>query len=206
MITNKTDKMKENVVKVLNKWYEDYKTITESSRNEYMRSMKAGSTIPETGKIYGDYWQKEYEKSTSKFRDEALQVVKLVKNDFTRAVAEAPSEEALRAIQALEHLDYGKVETKMECEAIFDALMEKYGDNYLAHRAIKEKAYEADVTGYTDNEDMKGLMTCKAVEEQIEKAFRVGSTMTDGSISMMEMGINNAGTNGLILGNTQFIY
>lgn len=173
---------------LLSQFKDSYKMASESSRNEYMKTLVPGAEIPKTGVIYGDNRVREFESMCDGYRGKMKSIIADVSSDLKDKETEAPSTEAVNSITLLSM-------RKNVTEDEIDNLLTRYGDNQQAWRTINSIAKDHNIHVFRDHENEGKLSRVNDLEANLDRALSASSAISghasDGYLSMIAMEIDN---------------
>ena len=131
-------------------------------------------------------------------RDTELTINEYAKG-LSKLSAKQPSEEAVRAVQMFSMMDPGTMSREEYSQRINDMIAE-YGDNPLTYDTLRGLAVKNGVASITKNPTMEAREALESVKTSVHSFFarNVATSngretgLTDGSISWMEMQMNDA--------------
>lgn len=131
-----------NLKKALRTYRELYEQTAEASRQEALAKLPAGATkLPEAGRILDDAHRLSFLEQGEAIKAKALSELDEWRKSVTAAKTDAPSDEALRAIQAFK-MRNPKAMTREEFSAEAQSLADRYGGCYQAYQVIHDYAAE----------------------------------------------------------------
>ena len=107
----------------------------EASRQEYIKSLPAGSPLPAENRIYSDDHLKAFRDEARQIYGNVCDVLRKEREKVSEAKTEAPTDEAVRAISLMKLMDVSADDVTN--------MLGKYGDNYSCYRAITSIAKDA---------------------------------------------------------------
>lgn len=164
--------VREKVKGVYEEWFNQYLQISDKSRSEWMKRLGPGSTIPEDGRIYGEYWQNEFSKTTSESQAKAIEILDKERKAVMEIMAEAPSYEAMNVVNLLkmrapkEKLENGDAKEALANE--IDVFMTAY-PNYSVYETLKDIAVKAGILDFKEHEVKKIILTLDELEKYITR-------------------------------------
>lgn len=139
---------KKNAIKEINaaitECVDYYGWCAESSYRETLPTLKPGETAPEGGKIHGEKYQGLYNGKVYNAMDRANKALESWRESINHTLTDAPSEEALRAVQAFQLRNKERL-TKEAYGAEIQRLIDRYGDNYQIYEALLDMAMDKEV-------------------------------------------------------------
>lgn len=169
---------------LIDEFNQDFKISSEASRSEVLKSLRGGEKAPESGKIYGDSNREEFNSRAAEYRAKASELVQKEIDKVNDAMTEAPSDDAVRALTVVGMRDNVSREE-------FEALFNKYGDNYQSAKTIinlasKQKVFFDNVPLEQKLNDLERLgtslrssLTLKSAEDHADSplytALQVGT-------------------------------
>lgn len=158
-----------------------YNETARRSRSEALAMLKPGQIAPEEGKIYGDAHRANFAAAAGALRHKATEAVQQYKRELDNDMLIAPSEEAMRVLQAfsLEKADSNKERYAARVKSMAD----KFGDNYTFYRALVNVAAENGVHALPTHPLEVSMENCEAVTRSINSAFDSWKIENDGGVS-----------------------
>ena len=166
MISNRMENMRSTLMSIQKEFADDFQRTAAASREEVMKVLKPGEAAPDTGKIWGKDARAEFETRAAGYRSKASAVIDATAAAIRADMTKAPSTEAVAVINAL------AARSSVSPEEI-DAVLSKYGDNYLAYNAIRDIALSCGCRGVEEHHNTGDLR-----EVQSSKSIVVGMTLT----------------------------
>ena len=174
---------------IMSQFRDSYRSMSESSRMEYMKTLAPGAQVPKEGVIYGDERRSEFETMCRGYRAKASDVIQGAIGDLKKVMTESPSTDAVNTITLL------NLRADVTPEEIQD-LIGRYGDNVQAYKAIASVANEKGVRGYNlahpieiairDAEDLE-----RAIERSVSAFSAASGHTSDAFISMIDSQIDS---------------
>lgn len=124
-----------------------YDQTAEKSRAEYMANLPVGQPIPQEGIIYGETNKGDFKNFVSGQRQKALSTLSDYRDSIDDSMAAAPTDEALRAVQAFALRDPDSM-TREEYADQVDRLMKRYGGNYTAYMTLYDMAVKKGILDF----------------------------------------------------------
>ena len=140
---------------LIDEFNQDFKISSEASRKEVLSNLKSGERAPESGRIYGGNNREEFNNRAGQYAARATALIQKEIDKVNDAMTEAPSDDAVRALTVVGMRDNVSREE-------FEALYNKYGDNYQSAKAIinlasKQQIYFEHAPLEKRLEDLEGL-------------------------------------------------
>lgn len=180
MYSNKT--VNKELKTIISQFKDSYNMICDSSRAEYMKTLRPGAQIPREGTIYGEESKAEFDSMCSGYREKAREILDGVVSDLKVRLTDAPSAEAVNAISLL---NMRKNVTREEVED----LLGRYGDNPQAWRTIASIASEHGVRGIGESATEEQYRDVLGVRNSLERTLYPSSAMAghaeSGYLSML---------------------
>ena len=197
--------VREQIKKIYGEWLEQYTELSTKSRAEWMKGLKPGSTIPEDGRVYGEYWQNEFNEVTAKSLEAAMEVLDKEREVIRKVIAEAPSAEAMNVVELLKmRIPVEKIEDVKTREAIADEIdifMSEY-PNYSVYETLKALAAKAGILDFKEHEVHKKIEILDQLEKHIYKYMDAKHVIYNGvkdfDTSSFTMSVDNAGYDALL--------
>ena len=179
-------------LKAITKGYaDDFKAISERSREERLKDLAPGSSIPASGKLYGDKAKNDFKVKADTYRARANEVIDKEPKSRNDKMTAAPSTEAVNTIQLL------KMRNNLT-EADINPLMKRYGDNTQVYDTLRDIAAQHGIHGYHLEEnplrvkanklsDLKNSINNNLRVERAERGYA-----SDGFISFLNATIDDA--------------
>ncbi|MCR4606423.1 MAG: hypothetical protein K5771_01685 [Oscillospiraceae bacterium] len=147
----------------------DYRMAHEQAQEASKAARLAAGKAPISGKITEDNQRRWFINKGTVLKDKALRELDYWRDQVTRAKTTAPSEDALRAIQAFK-LRSPKTMTREEYQAEAQELADSVKDNYSAYATIYDIAAEngAHIALHPFAEEIKAF---ESVEHNIRSYF-----------------------------------
>lgn len=185
MYTTKTQANQE-LKKIMSDFNESYKLVCAQSRDEYIKTLKPGSPLPTEGTIYTENRKSQFSEECNKYRAKAHEIINAHIDELKRKETDAPSTEAVNTITLLKLRD--NVSEKEISE-----LLERYGDNPQAYRAINSIAFSHDIKSFGDHPISESLENLEALSSGIDKVIAPwNKNISDGYIAMFNLQIDSA--------------
>ncbi len=167
------------------KWADDFKTTSEKSRTEFMKYHSG--MIPAHGCFYGNEARAEFERRCWEYQAQAEKILQEQLQQLRDKMVDPPSEEAINTIKLL------SLRTDLTHKEV-ELLLDKYGDNDQAYRAIASVAAEKGVMGYASPldekiKDMEALIS--VVNRTLTATSAEGGHAGEGFIAMLNMQIDS---------------
>jgi hypothetical protein len=172
--------------KIMNDFNETYKRVCAQSRDEYIKSLGPGAMIPNDGpRIYTENGKNFFTEECRKYKAKAHEIIDAQINDLKNKITEAPSTEAVNSITLL------KLRDSVTEKEISD-LMERYGDNVQAYKALNSIAYAHDIKSFGDHPLCDRLDNVEALSASIDKTLVPWNNhISDGFIGFFNMDIDS---------------
>ena len=172
--------------KIMRDFLDSYKSIGIQSRDNYIKTLAPGSPLPKEGIIYGEYGKELFSDKCREYRNKAHQIVDFHLNETKRKETEAPSTEAVNSITLL------KLRDDVTEKDISD-LLDRYGENPQAYRAINSVAREHKILSFGDHPISQSRENLETLSASIDKAISPGNEhISDGFVSIFDMTIDSA--------------
>lgn len=179
-------------LKAITKDYaDDFKRISERSREERLKTLEPGAKIPASGVLYGDRAKADFKVKADGYRTRANEIIDRELKVLNDKMTAAPSTEAVNTIQLLKM-------RKNLTEADINPLMERYGDNIQVYDTLRDIAAQHDINSYrleqnplrAKAEKLTDLRTSINNNLRVERAER--GYASDGFISFLNATIDDA--------------
>ena len=192
--------VREEIKKIYGEWLAQYKELSTKSRAEWMKGLAPGSTIPEDGRVYGEYWQNEFNEVTSKSLAAAMEVLDKEREVIRNVISEAPSAEAMNVVGLLKMRIPGEkikdVKTREALADEIDIFMSSY-PNYSVYETLKALAAKAGILDFKEHEAHKEIEILDQLEKHIYKYMDAKQATYNGvkdfDMDSFTMSVDNAG-------------
>ena len=169
-----------NQIKAIYKeWRNTYDRMAEKSRLEEINRRPPEAMIPKTGMIYGKNNQDAFSNVTLEYKQRARAALADLRAEVEKAKTAAPSEEALRAVQAFQLRD-PKGMTPDAYAQETQELINRYGENYMINQALHDMAAKEHVR-----------VTSHPLAAEVD-AFESVDNLIDQTINSFELNRNGA--------------
>lgn len=131
--------------KAFSDWREAYKKYADTDYAAAIDQMKMNGQrgmLPEAGRILTDKSRFNFLGDTGKYKEECINALSEYKNEIFKQRTAAPSEEAIRVLEALKvaGAPNDMDAHKPAATAKMNELLKAYGDNYIFYSALKKIA------------------------------------------------------------------
>lgn len=171
---------------VLNDYKEMYRTSCVRSRNAYIMDLPPGATTPEQNKIYGKNKRAEFEVECAKLRDRADSILNPVIDDLRNRATQAPDADTVNAIKLFD------MRTSISRDEV-DGMIERYGENPMAHKTIADIAKRHDIRVLPDDTEGQ-LKAAEDFKNSLDNILTLDSAehghSSDGFFGFIEQEIN----------------
>lgn len=173
---------------IVSEWADTYRRTVERSRQEFVATAQGGETIPAAGRLCGKAAYTAFEDQCAAYREEAQNIIEESLQQLREKMVEAPSADAVHAVELLAlRADITKDEVEL--------LLEKYGGNVQAYKAIASVASKNGIRGYvspleTRAQDMETLQA--AFRRSISAASAENGHASPGFCDMLQMQVDQA--------------
>ena len=180
-------KTSDSLKMILRNTYNRYNELAEASRQKVLSELAPEAKAPASGKLHTDLSKDMMKSYAESSRKEALNLIdgEIVK--VNKAVAAAPSTEAINRLTAL---SLSKSKDVRDYEAIYSV----YGSNAGVAKALASIAKDNDVNFYAPTPEydrLEALQNCRQTFNTVLDPDRiVGGGMSAGSVAFIEMGID----------------
>lgn len=141
----------------------EYDQVAEESRVKFLRTLKPTEKVPDNKKrVYFDDDKNELDNKVFEAKQKIHEYINSSIKKINSKTTEAPSEEALRAIEALKLTNSHNIDD-------YNAMLEKYGDNILSYKAIRKIAYDNDIKTLPDNEHVNALENAQRLDKELSE-------------------------------------
>lgn len=177
--------MKESLKMILRNNMERYNELAEQSRNEVLSELAPGATAPSTGKLHTDMSRRMMASFAKTSKEKAFELIDKEIDKTNRAIAAAPSTEAINTLTAL---SLSKSKDKRDYEAIYST----YGSNPQTARALNSIAKENEVAFFCEPAEfhkLDELQSCRRTFESVLDPNNI-ENMSAGRVRFIEMNID----------------
>ena len=184
------ERINKDLKSIMSQFRDSYKSMSDASRLEYIKTLAPGANVPEEGRIYGDDRRAEFESMCQGYRAKVSDFIQGAIKDLKNKVTESPSPDAVNTITLL------NLRSDVTPEEI-DDLIDRYGDNVQAYKAIVSIANEKKIKGLDvihpieieirDAEDLES-----AIERSLNIASATSGHTSDAFLDMIDLQIDNA--------------
>ena len=173
-----------------------YDRLSEESWNEYVNSLPYGQAIPPKGRFYDSARKDQFTAFVSQQRNKALEALSVYRTDIDNAMSIAPTDEALRAVQAFSLRNPDSM-TKEEYSAEIGRLMTRYGANYSIYMGLHDMAAKAGIHGFSKHPLATEAEKADQAKELVIRSFNGVSMVynnapTDGQKAMFDYSIDQS--------------
>lgn len=176
---------------ITSSYAKDYKDICERSREERIKSLEPGATLPKTGVLYGEDARQSFKVKADTHRAKANELINTELAKLNESMTAAPTTEAVNTLQLL------KMRSNVTAADI-NNLMGRYGDNTQVYDTLLDIAAQHGIReyAYTRNpireraeklNDLKSSINNNLRLERAERGYA-----TDGFISFLNAAIDDA--------------
>lgn len=174
---------------ILSDTVNSYRRACNDSRSAYMATLKAGARIPEENRLYSAEERERFSSLCLESKHKVHDIFDSIKQEFKQKTTAAPSADAVNTISLLKAR--GDNLTPEEVHALLD----QYGDNVQAFRAIKSIANEHKVYVYRDHPIDEKAKDIEGLEQSINNVLSPYSAesgrYSDGFLAFMNMSIDS---------------
>lgn len=183
------ERVNKDLKSVMSQFRDAYKSMSDASRLEYIKTLAPGASVPEEGRIYGDDKRAEFESLCQGYRAKVNDIIQGAIKDLKTKVTESPSSDAVNTITLL------NLRTDITPEEIED-LISRYGDNVQAYKAITSVAIEKGVKGFDTVHPVEiEIRDAEDLESAIERSLNIASATSghtsDAFLDMIDLQIDN---------------
>lgn len=122
----------------------EFERLTDESWNEKLQTLKAGEATPARNRFYDKERREQYNDTLAALRSAANKLADDYEGDLNKQLTEAPTEEALRAVQAFKMVSPDSMSLSDYSQRL-QALNQRYGDNAIINAAIRSAANERHI-------------------------------------------------------------
>lgn len=165
-----------------------FQTIAEESRTALMRHSTAGERIPVPGRLYGNEYRAQFTARCDEIRGAVAAVINEQIDNIKATMAEAPSADAVNTVQMLALRD------DITADEI-NVVLEKYGENYQAAKAIISVAASKGLRGWSCSADsrLEDLENLRSVMRRtINATSAENGHASNGYLEMLKIQIDSA--------------
>ena len=177
-------KVKDDFFMLQKEYVDAYKQAKAKDAETYKSTLKPGETFG-FANYHGFYLKENFDHfndEAKKIGTKAYALARKLREECSDIMTEAPSTDCVNALNALKTI--GK-----PSEELFDSMIAKYGDNYLAYKSIVQCARDNNIhLSYTHEcEDIDNL--CANIENGANRmnAYDAERFASDGAISFLKM-------------------
>lgn len=134
----------EKMKKVFSDYADIYGKLCESSRNDYIKKLAPGSSLPKAGILYGDDAAATFSAKCTELRQQGNAIIDDEMNAINDKLTAAPTAEAVNACTLL------SLRKSKDAEE-YRALLKKYGDNVQTGDTIRAIAKQNNVLSLPDD-------------------------------------------------------
>ena len=116
---------------LLTQYQHEFQKACDASLKDAKLALKPGQKVPEGGQIYGEEAKAEFKSLAESYKIRADRILDAELAQYDNALTEAPTDEAVRVISLLRDREFIDATE-------FEAVVNKYGNNILAYRALNE--------------------------------------------------------------------
>lgn len=164
-----------------------YNELAEQSRLEALSKLAPGAVAPADGKLHTDLAKGMMSSFAEEQRKQALELIDREMAKVNKAVAAAPSSEAINTLTAL---SLAKSKDVRDYKAIYS----EYGSNARVAKALTTIARDNGVEFYAPTPEydrLEALENCRRTFDSVLDPTRiVGNGMSAGSVAFIEMSID----------------
>lgn len=174
---------------VLSSFRSSYKMACESSRVEYIKTLSPGARLPEAGKIYGNDAREEFKSLCRGYQQRVCEISEKYVDELKEEATTAPSTDAVNSITLL------SLRNNISENEVRD-LLDRYGDNVQAYKAIKSIAVEKGIRVFNDHPIDAEIADVEAMSKvlcrEMSNACLANKVFSDGIISALEAQVDRA--------------
>lgn len=172
---------------IVSSYFSEYRAAIEADQRRVLEGLKPGDVMPGVGKrILFDDTRAKVSGAYTKAVSQANAKLEAFEKGLNKVIAEPPTDEALRAIQAAKLC--GNVS-----EAEIESLMDRYGSCYLARRAIAKLATDSGVYDFLAHDDIaEAVEVAGRVRKSIDGLHPSSIEHSDLSLDFKEWSVNDS--------------
>ena len=187
MMTN--TRAKQELKTIVSQFADGYKMTAKASRDAYLKTLAPGARVPEDGRIFGDDKRSEFESACKGYRERVHSVISEYLEELHKQETEAPSPEAVNSITLL------NMRQNITEEEV-GRLLEKYGENAQAYKAIVDIAGAHDLHIWGAHPVSAQIEGAEALEKELSREISLtsaeGGHASEAFVSVLNMDIDNA--------------
>lgn len=168
MINNRMENLRDTLRSIQKDFANDFQQTAAESREAVMKVLKPGEAAPDTGKVWGKDARAAFEERAAGYRSKAFAALDAATAAIRSDMTKAPSAEAVAVINAL------AARSAVAPEEI-DAVLSKYGDNYLAYNAIRDIAASCGYHGVEEHPNTGDLREVQSSKSMVSKMTLTGA-------------------------------
>ena len=153
---------------IVNEFVTRYEAACEESRMELIRRSSGGAGIPMPGHLYSSEAKNAFDDTCTTLREKAMQVIETEVNALRDSMLKAPPADVVNIITLLD------LRNDVQMEEI-NALMDKYGDNEQAFRAIAGVSARKRLHVYHDSPKVQHLNDCIHLQNTLRDMLSTAS-------------------------------
>lgn len=179
-------KVSESLKKILENSLTEYNRIADDDRREVLSRLAPGEKAPQAGILHTDKAKATYRGFAQLAKSQSLDLIDREIAKAGKAVAAAPSNEAINTLTAL---SIAKSKDLRDYEAIYA----EYGSTVQVTRALNALAKENGVQFRADTSEYDRLDSLNNIKESLTRFYDSANAPSAGFIAFMEMDIDAAG-------------
>ncbi len=188
-----TDQTAKKIMAAYDELKPTYDSLAASSWSDYVNNLAVGAGIPAKGRLCTKESQDKFTAFVKAQGAKALEAVEAYRTDIEKAMAAAPTDEALRAVQAFALRDPSN-STPEDYAGDIDRLMARYGENYSVYMALHDLAVKAGIKDFRKHKLYNTSVKMKDLTKAVNDAFDPITLANDGFSparrSIFEMVVN----------------
>lgn len=174
---------------ILTQYKESYDASCKASREAYLQTLPAGSSVPADGRIYGDAAREEFNGKCWDLRAEAKKILDDLSGELRNRVAEAPSADAVNTLTLL-NMRHDVTEDEIA------ELAKRFDNNPQAWKTLKSIAEQNKIHVLREHPIETSLHQLEDIEQTLDSNLNVFSAerghTSPGFLAMLETQIDNA--------------
>ena len=167
-----------------------YRMLCDGSRVAYMKTLAPGAPVPKEGVIYGEEERQQFKAMCDGYRANANAILADVIDNYRKIMTEAPTTEAVNTVSLL------NLRSTVTADEIND-LLDRYGENVQAFRAISSVATEKGLKEYewfmhpVESDMQKAEDLSKALDRALSDTNANAGHASNGYLDIINMQIDN---------------
>lgn len=179
-------KTSDSLKAILRNNYNRFNELAEQSREDVLSTLGPGAVAPANGKLHTELSKELMKSFAESSRKEALDLIDREIGKVNKAVAAAPSTEAINTLTALSI-------SKSKDIRDYDAIYSEYGSNARVAKALSQIAKENSVDFYAHTPEydrLEALENCRQTFNSVLDPNTIATgEMSAGQVAFIEMSI-----------------